>query len=303
MISRASADLRFAMPEVPRDAVHDAAGPSVSKAPIGAKSPITETLVAQDESAVAAAVRQAFERRHAIYPQGGGTSLDYGLPRRKPGVALSLAALNRVLEHAADDMTITVEAGITLAELNRHLAVKGQWLPIDAPDPDRASIGGIIASNAFGPRRHGHGTIGDYLIGFRAIDGRGEAYCGGGKVVKNAAGYNLPRLMVGSRGTLGLITQATFMVRPVPACSAALHSATCRALARPNACWPAWAKAWLRRRSWSCWLARRGRTVHCPRCRNRPSRGWRSVSKAVRSRFRRCSRLCATNGNRPARTV
>ena len=220
MISRASPDLRFTMPDFPRDAAHGAVGQASSEAPVAPQGPVTETVFAQDESAVLATVRQAFERRQAIYPQGGGTSLDYGLPRRKPGIALSLSALNRVLEHAAEDMTITVEAGITLAELNRHLAVKGQWLPIDAPDPDRASIGGIIATNAFGPRRHGHGTIGDYLIGFCAIDGRGEAYCGGGKVVKNAAGYNLPRLMVGSRGTLGVITQATFMVRPVPACSA-----------------------------------------------------------------------------------
>ncbi len=220
MISRASADLRFTLPEMPRDAAHVAVDPAISAAPIVPPSPITDTVLSQDESAVVATVRQAFEQGHAIYPQGGGTSLDYGLPRRKPGIALSLAALDRVLEHAADDLTITVEAGITPAVLNRHLAVKGQWLPINAPDPDKASIGGIIATNAFGPRRHGHGTIGDYLIGFRAIDGRGEAYCGGGKVVKNAAGYNLPRLMVGSLGTLGVITQATFMVRPLPACSA-----------------------------------------------------------------------------------
>ncbi len=220
MISRASADLRFAMPDSSRDVAHGANGQASTEAPIMPQSPITDTVIAQGETVVIATVRQAFEQRQAIYPQGGGTSLDYGLPRRKPGIALSLALLNRVLDHAADDLTITVQAGITLVELNRHLAVKGQWLPIDAPDPDRASIGGIIATNASGPRRHGHGTIGDYFIGFRAIDGRGEAYCGGGKVVKNAAGYNLPRLMVGSCGTLGVITQATFMVRPLPACAA-----------------------------------------------------------------------------------
>jgi glycolate oxidase FAD binding subunit len=217
MISRATADLRFVLPDVPRDAAHNANGLA---APIDPISPVTEAVVPQDESAAAAAVRQALERNHAVYPQGGGTSLDYGLPHRKAGVALSLTALNRVLEHAADDLTITVEAGITLADLNRHLAAKGQWLPVDAPEPDKATIGGIIATNADGPRRHGHGTIGDYLKGFRAIDGRGEVYCGGGKVVKNAAGYNLPRLMVGSLGTLGVITQATVMVRPLPACSA-----------------------------------------------------------------------------------
>ncbi len=77
-----------------------------------------------------------------------------------------------------------------------------------------------MATNACGPRRYAHGTIGDYLIGLRAIDGCGEAFAGGGRVVKNAAGYNLPRLMVGSLGTLGVITQATFMVRPLPTHSA-----------------------------------------------------------------------------------
>jgi glycolate oxidase FAD binding subunit len=220
MISRASAELRFAIPEVPRDAVNGAVCTATRNGDAGSKSPVMETVVAQDESAVATAVRRAFEQKQAVYPLGGGTSLDYGLPRREPGVVVSLAKLNRVLEHAADDLTITVEAGITLAELNRHLAAKGQWLPVDAPEPDRATVGGIVATNAFGPRRHGRGTIGDYLIGFRAIDGRGEAFRGGGKVVKNAAGYNLSRLMVGSRGMLGVITEATFMVRPVPACSA-----------------------------------------------------------------------------------
>ena len=133
-----------------------------------------------------------------------------------------MAALNRVLDYPADDLTVTAEAGITLAELNRRLAEKRQWLPLDPPELERATIGGIIAANACGPRRHGHGTVGDYLVGFRAIDGRGEAFCGGGKVVKNAAGYNLPRLMVGALGTLGVIVEATFIVRSLPGYSAML---------------------------------------------------------------------------------
>jgi glycolate oxidase FAD binding subunit len=124
--------------------------------------------------------------------------------------------MNRIVDHPADDLTITVEPGLTLAEINRHLATKLQWLPIDAPESARATLGGIVATNACGPRRYGHGTIGDYLIGLRAIDGCGEAFSGGGRVVKNAAGYNLPRLMVGSLGTLGVLTQLTFMVRPLP---------------------------------------------------------------------------------------
>ena len=172
------------------------------------------------KSAVASIVRRAFECGQAIYPVGGGTSLDYGLPRTKPGIALSLAALNRVVDYPADDLTVTVQSGVTLNELNRRLAEKRQWLPIDVPDPNKATIGGVIATNASGPRRHSYGTIGDYLIGFRAIDGRGAAYCGGGKVVKNVAGYNLPRLIVGALGTLGVITEATLMVRPLPESSA-----------------------------------------------------------------------------------
>ncbi len=181
---------------------------------------IVETLSPADEAAVRLAVRRAFECRQPVYTIGGETSLDYGLPRAKPGIALSMTALNRAIEHAFDDLTVTVEAGMTLCKLNRRLAEKRQWLPIDPPEAEKATIGGIVATNAYGPRRHGYGTIGDYLLGFRAIDGRGEAFNGGGKVVKNVAGYNLPRLMVGSLGTLGVITQATFMVRPLPATAA-----------------------------------------------------------------------------------
>jgi glycolate oxidase FAD binding subunit len=182
--------------------------------------PLEQTIAPTDESAVAALVAAARKSGTPVYPIGGGTSLDYGPRPVRPGVGLRMDRMDRVLDHPADDLTITVEPGLTLAELNRHLAAKRQWLPIDAPEADRATVGGIVATNACGPRRYAHGTIGDYLIGVRAIDGCGEVYAGGGRVVKNAAGYNLPRLMVGSLGTLGVITQATFMVRPLPTHSA-----------------------------------------------------------------------------------
>ena len=182
--------------------------------------PLEKTVWAADEPAVTALIAAACKSGTPVYPIGGGTSLDYGPRPVRPGIGLSMQRFNRVLDHPADDLTITVEPGLTLAELNRHLATKRQWLPIDAPQSARATIGGIVATNACGPRRHAHGTIGAYLIGLRAIDGCGEAFAGGGRVVKNAAGYNLPRLMVGSLGTLGVITQLTFMVRPLPAQSA-----------------------------------------------------------------------------------
>jgi len=182
--------------------------------------PTGQTIAPSDQAAVVAVIAEAYKAGTPVYASGGGTSLDYGLHATRAGIRLSMAQMNRVLDHPADDLTITVEAGATLAEINRHLATKCQWLPIDAPEPAKATIGGIVATNACGPRRFGHGTIGDYLLGFEAVDGRGEMFCGGGKVVKNAAGYNLPRLMVGSFGTLGVLTRLTFMVRPLPTCSA-----------------------------------------------------------------------------------
>jgi glycolate oxidase FAD binding subunit len=182
--------------------------------------PLQRSVAPSDEPAVAAVIAEACKSGTPVYPIGGGTSLDYGPRPARPGIGLCMDPMHRVLDHPADDLTITVEVGLTLAELNRHLATRRQWLPIDAPEQARATVGGIVATNACGPRRYGHGTVGDYLIGVRAIDGQGEAFAGGGRVVKNAAGYNLPRLMVGSLGTLGVITQATFMVRPLPAHSA-----------------------------------------------------------------------------------
>jgi glycolate oxidase FAD binding subunit len=182
--------------------------------------PLTETIAPADEAAVAAAVRAAGEAGTPIYPIGGGTCLDYGLRPTQPGIGLSLTKLNQVVDYPADDMTITVQAGLTLAELAAHLSVKGQRLPVDVPQPHRATVGGVMATGLSGPRRHAHGTIRDYVIGIRAVDGLGTAFSGGGRVVKNAAGYNLCRLMVGSLGTLGVITQVTLMVRPLPETSA-----------------------------------------------------------------------------------
>jgi glycolate oxidase FAD binding subunit len=182
--------------------------------------PLTETIAPADEAAVAAALREAGEAGTPVYPIGGGTRQDYGLRPTRPGIGLSLAKLNQVVDYPADDMTITVQAGLTMAELADCLSVKGQRLPVDVPQPHRATVGGMVATGLGGPRRYAHGTIRDYLIGIRAVDGLGMAFSGGGRVVKNAAGYNLCRLMAGSLGTLGVITQVTLMVRPLPETSA-----------------------------------------------------------------------------------
>lgn len=127
-----------------------------------------------------------------------------------------LRALNRVIEYAPEDMTVTVEAGMTLTTLKAELARHGQWLPIDPPCPDRLSIGTLLATNASGPRRYGYGTIRDWLIGLKVVLADGRLIKSGGKVVKNVAGYDLAKVFIGSRGSLGVIVEATFKLRPLP---------------------------------------------------------------------------------------
>ena len=130
--------------------------------------------------------------------------------------AFDLSALNRVLEHKAEDMTARVEAGVTLAALQAHLAARGQWLPLDPPNPERLSIGALLASNPSGPRRFGYGAIRDYVIGLTAVLPDGRVIHSGGNVVKNVAGYDLMKLFIGSRGSLGVIVEAILKLRPLP---------------------------------------------------------------------------------------
>src|SRR5437764_7903752 len=116
-------------------------------------------------------------------------------------------------------MTVTVQAGITVAKLQETLAAEGQWLPVDVPRPERATLGGAVALNKSGPRRLGYGTLRDYVIGISFVTDDGREVKAGGRVVKNVAGYDLMKLQTGSVGTLGVITQLTLKVRPKPEAS------------------------------------------------------------------------------------
>ena len=142
-------------------------------------------------AAVCDLVRRAAADGQAVYPLGGRTMLDLGLPPTKPGVAIDLTALDQVIDYPARDMTITVQAGITIARLQEILAKENQRLPIDVPNPDQATLGGAIATNASGPRRYGHGTFRDYVIGITVVNDEGQEVKAGGRVVKNVAGYDL----------------------------------------------------------------------------------------------------------------
>jgi len=147
---------------------------------------------------------------------GGGTALSLGRPPRRLDAVVRTEHLTRIVEHAPSDQIIVVEAGITLAALQRAVAVHGQRLALDPPLPERRTIGGLVATNGFGPRRTRYGSLRDLIIGVSLVRADGVPARGGGKVVKNVAGFDLPKMMVGSLGTLGLVATATFRLHPLP---------------------------------------------------------------------------------------
>jgi glycolate oxidase FAD binding subunit len=175
-------------------------------------------VVFPESRAEAQAVLQAAARAGlAVLPAGRATHIGIGMPPRQLDCVVSMARLNRIIEHTAADMTVTVEPGATVAELNAALAVSGQWLPIDPPLPSATTVGGLVAGNLNGLLRAAHGGVRDMLIGLRMLRPDGVTIKSGGRVVKNVAGYDLHKAFVGSYGTLGIIVEATFKVRPAPA--------------------------------------------------------------------------------------
>jgi glycolate oxidase FAD binding subunit len=165
---------------------------------------------------VAAVMALATEVASPVMPWGGGTAASVGMPAGRAGLVMGLSRLGRLLEHEPADLTATVEAGITVEAFQTALGSRGQWLSLDPPDAPRATVGGVLATNASGPRRHLYGTARDLLIGVTVVTADGTVVKGGGKVVKNVAGYDLPKLFIGSYGTLGVIVEATVKLRPLP---------------------------------------------------------------------------------------
>ncbi len=129
--------------------------------------------------------------------------------------AIDLTSLNRVLEHTPEDMTVTVQGGATLAELQAHVRQRGQWLPFDPPS-DKLTIAELLNADVSGPRRFGYGTVRDYVIGLTALLADGRVAKSGGKVVKNVAGFDVQKLFIGGQGTLGIIVEVNFKLRPIP---------------------------------------------------------------------------------------
>lgn len=169
-----------------------------------------------DEQQVASVLRAANDLGLAVVPSGGGTKLSWGNPPSRADIVLSTARLNQILDHPWADLTVTVEAGCTIAALQAALRPHGQHVAIDVLWPERATVGGVLSANDSGALRLRFGALRDLIIGATLALPDGTLAASGGKVVKNVAGYDLSKLATGALGTLGIITRAVFRLHPLP---------------------------------------------------------------------------------------
>ena len=180
---------------------------------------MSEIIQPTNAGEVAAAMRRASDARQSIVIRGAGTKSGWGRPGGRVDAVLDMGRMNRILMHEHGDMTATIEAGATLRNLNHALSAHRQTLPLDPPFADRATIGGLLATNDSGPLRHRYGTPRDLVIGIQLATTDGVLSKAGGVVVKNVAGYDLSKLITGSFGSLAAIVSATFKLAPLPAAS------------------------------------------------------------------------------------
>ena len=208
-----------------RDLIDDAARESVTSACEDVRPPgeddivdqVVPGLVARPTSThqVSEVLRAAAAHGLTVVPRGRGTKMTWGMPPRSADVLVDLAAMDQVLDHQAGDLIVETQAGVRLAELQAFVGKEGQRLVLDETVPG-ASVGGTLATNASGPQRLLVGTARDLLIGITVVRADGVVAKAGGRVVKNVAGYDLGKLMIGSFGTLAVVTEALFRLHPDP---------------------------------------------------------------------------------------
>jgi glycolate oxidase FAD binding subunit len=175
-------------------------------------------------------LRRAHEAGWIVVPAGNGTGLSLGNPLERMDLVISTLRLHQVLDYEPADLTASVQAGCTLEKFNQGVGEHNQWLPLDPPEPHWATLGAVVAVGDVGPMRVGFGLARDYVIGLQVVQADGTQIKTGGRVVKNVAGYDLNKLFVGSLGTLGIITQLNFKLRPRPE-----TEATCAVLSNDDA--------------------------------------------------------------------
>ena len=167
-------------------------------------------------------LRFAAAQHLSVIPAGSGSKLQSGNPPEKVDIVLAMTRINEVVEYEPADLTVTVEAGIQLTALQEKLADNGQFLPLNPPYASRCTLGGIVAANASGSLRLRYGTARNLVLGLRVVHASGTVVKSGGKVVKNVAGYDVNKLYIGSFGTLGILTEMTLKLSPIPARQALL---------------------------------------------------------------------------------
>lgn len=174
------------------------------------------TVYPRNEEEVANVLKWANENGYRVAPQGGGTKDALGQAVTDPDLIISMQKINGIVQHSAGDLIVTAYAGTTIAQLQQTLARAGQVLPIDPGHEEQTTLGGLVAANTSGLKRGMYGSIRDYLIATRVVYPDGRRLRTGAKVVKNVAGYDMNKLFVGSMGTLGILTEVTVKVRPLP---------------------------------------------------------------------------------------
>ncbi len=165
---------------------------------------------------VAAVLRSAAEHHWAVIPYRSATKLHVGNPPRRYDIALSLKDMNQVWHYEPNDLTITVEPGMKFGDFQHFVGRQGLWLPLDPPGGARASMGGIVATNAAGPLRLAYGAPRDIVLGMKIATVQGKVFKAGGRVVKNVTGYDIGKLLIGSFGTLGVVVETSFKLFPLP---------------------------------------------------------------------------------------
>lgn len=200
---------------------HVSAGPAAAGFAVDGVSPALSVRPGSQEE-VSSVVRACADAGAAIIPWGGGTSMGLGNRPARADVAVVLDRLNRIVEFDAANLNVTVEAGMRLADLQVELGKGREFLPLDSPAEGKATVGGILAANGSGPWRLLYGTARDWVLGMRVVLPNGERIRCGGKVIKNVSGYDMNKLFIGSLGTLGIITEATFKLLPLPAVRASV---------------------------------------------------------------------------------
>jgi glycolate oxidase FAD binding subunit len=188
---------------------------------VSARSGGSVEAAPRSEDAALALIQWALRERVTLRPEGGGFGGPRGLPSflpaRAPEIVLSSRLMTALLDHSSPDLTVRVQPGLRLSTLAEALVPFGQWFPVDPPGGGARTVGGVVALGVSGPLAHGLGRIRDHVLGGTLLSGRGERLPLGGRVVKNVAGFDLLRLVSGSRGRLGFVTELTLRLFPLPA--------------------------------------------------------------------------------------